>query len=40
MTSRPTRPGGEGSSSLVPIVGAGTSWAVLGLVRTAPAARQ
>jgi hypothetical protein len=34
MTSRPTKPGGEGSKSLIPITGAGTAWAVLGLVRT------
>ena len=33
MTSRPTRPGGEGSKSLIPIIGAGSAWAVLGLVR-------
>ena len=34
MTSRPTKPGGEGSKSLIPITGAGSSWAVLGLVRS------
>jgi hypothetical protein len=34
MTSRPTKPGGEGSKSLIPIVGAGSAWAVLGLVRS------
>ena len=34
MTSRPIKPGGEGSSSLVPITGAGSAWAVLGLVRS------
>jgi hypothetical protein len=34
MTSRPTKPGGERSKSLIPITGAGTAWAVLGLVRT------
>jgi hypothetical protein len=34
MTSRPTKPGGEGSKSLIPITGAGTAWAVLGLVRS------
>ena len=32
MTSRPTKPGGEGSRSLIPITGAGSAWAVLGLV--------
>jgi hypothetical protein len=32
MTSRPTKPGGEGCMSLVPITGAGSAWAVLGLV--------
>jgi hypothetical protein len=34
MTSRPTKPGGEGSKSLIPITGAGSAWAVLGLVRS------
>jgi hypothetical protein len=34
MTSRPTRPGGEGSKSLVPITAAGSSWAVMGLARS------
>jgi squalene-hopene/tetraprenyl-beta-curcumene cyclase len=34
MTSRPTTPGGKGSTSLIPITGAGSSWAVLGLVRS------
>jgi len=34
MTSRPTVPGGKGSTSLVPITGAGSAWAVLGLVRS------
>jgi hypothetical protein len=34
MTSRPTTPGGKGSTSLVPITGAGSAWAVLGLVRS------
>lgn len=34
MTSRPTKPGGDGSDSLIPITGAGSSWAVLGLVRS------
>lgn len=33
MTSRPTKPGGDGSMSLIPITGAGSAWAVLGLVR-------
>lgn len=35
MTSRPTEPGGQGSTSLIPITGAGSAWAVLGLVRAA-----
>jgi len=35
MTSRPTTPGGKGSVSLIPITGAGTAWAVLGLIRSA-----
>ena len=34
MTSRPTKPGGEGSKSLIPITGAGSAWAVMGLVRS------
>ncbi len=34
MTSRPVKPGGEGSQSLVPITGAGSAWAVLGLLRS------
>jgi hypothetical protein len=34
MTSRPVKPGGEGAKSLIPITGAGSAWAVLGLVRS------
>lgn len=34
MTSRPTKPGGAGSSSLIPITGGGCAWALMGLVRT------
>jgi N-acyl-D-amino-acid deacylase len=34
MTSRPIKPGGDGSKSLIPITGAGSAWGVLGLVRT------
>lgn len=34
MTSRPIKPGGAGSKSLVPITGAGTAWAVIGLSRS------
>jgi N-acyl-D-amino-acid deacylase len=34
MTSRPVKSGGKGSSSLIPITGAGTAWAVMGLVRS------
>jgi hypothetical protein len=34
MTSRPVKPGGEGCKSLIPITGAGSAWAVLGLVRS------
>lgn len=34
MTSRPTAPRGKGSTSLIPITGAGSAWAVLGLVRS------
>jgi hypothetical protein len=32
MTSRPTKPGGEGANNLIPITGAGSAWGVLGLV--------
>jgi hypothetical protein len=34
MTSRPTKPGGTGSTSLIPITGAGSAWAVAGLARS------
>jgi hypothetical protein len=34
MTSRPVKPGGSGSKSLIPITGAGSAWAVLGLVQS------
>lgn len=34
MISRPTMPGGQGSTSLIPITGGGSAWAVLGLVRS------
>jgi hypothetical protein len=34
MTSRPVKPAGEGSKSLIPITGAGSAWAILGLVRS------
>jgi hypothetical protein len=34
MTSRPTVPGGKGSTSLIPITGGGSAWAVLGLSRS------
>ena len=34
MTSRPTKPGGAGSTSLIPITDGGSAWAVLGLVRS------
>ena len=34
MTSRPVKPGGSGSKSLIPITGAGSAWAVLGLVKS------
>lgn len=34
MISRPTKPGGAGSTSLIPITGAGSAWAVLGLSRS------
>jgi squalene-hopene/tetraprenyl-beta-curcumene cyclase len=34
MTSRPIKPGGEGSKSLIPITAAGSAWAVIGLARS------
>jgi len=34
MTSRPTKPGAAGAKNLIPITGAGSAWAVLGLVRS------
>jgi len=34
MSSRPVKPGGQGAKSLIPITGAGSAWAVLGLVRS------
>ena len=34
MTSRPTKPGAEGTNNLMPITGAGSAWAVIGLVRS------
>ncbi len=34
MTSRPTKPGGDGSSSLIPITGGGSAWAIIGLARS------
>ncbi len=34
MTSRPVKAGGDGSRSVIPITGAGSAWAVLGLVRS------
>jgi hypothetical protein len=34
MISRPAKPGGEGSQSLIPITGAGSAWAILGLARS------
>ena len=36
MTSRPIKPGGKGSTSLIPITGGGSAWGVLGLVRSLP----
>lgn len=32
MTSRPAKPGDKGAKNLVPIIGAGSAWAILGLV--------
>lgn len=37
MASRPAKPGGAGSESLIPITGAGAAWAVMGLAKTAGA---
>jgi hypothetical protein len=34
MISRPVKPGGAGSKSLIPITAAGSAWAILGLVRS------
>ena len=34
MTSRPIKPGDKGATSLIPITGGGSSWGVIGLVRT------
>jgi squalene-hopene/tetraprenyl-beta-curcumene cyclase len=34
MTSRPVKSGGEGCKSLIPITGAGSAWAILGLARS------
>jgi hypothetical protein len=34
MTSRPVKPGGQGSKSPIPITGAASAWTVLGLVRS------
>jgi Prenyltransferase and squalene oxidase repeat len=34
MTSRPQKPGGKGATSLVPITGAGSAWAIIGLARS------
>jgi hypothetical protein len=34
MTSRPTTTGGKASTSLIPITGAGSAWAILGLLRS------
>jgi hypothetical protein len=34
MTSRSVKPGGEGCKSPIPITGAGSAWAILGLVRS------
>ena len=39
MTSRPTKPGGKGSTSLIPITGGGAAWGVLGLVRSSAPAK-
>jgi hypothetical protein len=33
MSSRPAKPGGEGAASLIPITGAGSAWAVIGLAQ-------
>lgn len=34
MTSRPSKPGVKGAATLIPITGAGSAWAVLGLLRS------
>jgi hypothetical protein len=33
MGSRPTKPGYKGATNLIPITGAGSAWAILGLIR-------
>lgn len=33
MASRPSKPGAEGAKNLIPIIGAGSAWAVIGLAR-------
>lgn len=33
MSSRPAKPGAKGAENLIPITGAGSAWAVLGMVR-------
>ena len=38
MTSRPMKPGDQGSKNLSPITHAGTAWGTIGLVRSAPKA--
>ena len=37
MKSRPTKPGASGAKNLMPITGAGSAWAVMGLVTSKPA---
>lgn len=39
MASRPTKPGGKGAEYLIPITGAGSAWAVLGLVESSDPAK-
>jgi hypothetical protein len=34
MTSRPSEPGGEGAKNLIPITGAGSAWAIMGLLQS------
>ena len=40
MTSQPMKPGREGATSLIPIIGDGSAWEVIGLTRSLEAVSQ